>query len=229
MEREYASRYPELGLTIWSLHAGGALSGKYTRGEKAEANTRYGGRYLEMLKSELPAIRAQGQRMRRTWAGGAPLLLSDPRQAEPGTSGGRHLLLSDPGAEEWRSGGAPPSAKRPRNVHLVGGLLCRGVVASSLFSVPGGKKRKQNCDDLLPATRPRPEGIPPGAPTSTRDQRDHWPLELRLGTLSVYPQGRLGVHPQGAGVSRIQMATMQAGGIPLWRLGAGPGPPSLQI
>ena len=60
----------------------------------------------------------------------------------------------------------------------------------------------------------------------TADQRDHWPLELRPGFLSVPAQGRPGPHSQRAGVLRVRRATMLAGGnLPVLGLGAGPGAP----
>lgn len=42
VEREFASLYPDLGLTIWGPMAGGVLSGKYKKGEDPPADSRFG-------------------------------------------------------------------------------------------------------------------------------------------------------------------------------------------
>lgn len=42
VEREYVSLYPDLGLTVWGPMAGGALTGKYKKGEEPKADTRFG-------------------------------------------------------------------------------------------------------------------------------------------------------------------------------------------
>lgn len=42
VEREYAPLYPDLGLTIWGPMGGGALTGKYKKGEEPPADSRFG-------------------------------------------------------------------------------------------------------------------------------------------------------------------------------------------
>lgn len=59
VEVEYAPLYPNLGLTVWSPMAGGALSGKYKRGVEPPENSRYAS-ILKMAKNPATAAMAKG-------------------------------------------------------------------------------------------------------------------------------------------------------------------------